>query len=258
MKVPDWLKQFGHFVLKILFPAHHRKITTIVVSVGAALAIDGWLLGGVLQYLVRLVMAHFTGTPLPQWDDVSGSDTRWQGVIILAMGLIYSAVVLWIETVVAQNAQAGRAQNILKRDRTLYLKFKEQFGTDSPLESFVCHHPFGISWPSENWMALHRFVEKWRAPERKYVDKDLAADFTQLLDDMAELVEHLAREASPLMARTEFDCIFDPSLHCEFDTPKHIDLAIKKANDLALKIKEERRAFILHAEGRFAAIADRE
>lgn len=171
MKFPKWMGETLDFALKVWFPSHHRKITRTVVAVGATLLVDGYLLDGLLQWLVRFAVAQFAGMPTPEWTDVSGDAARWPGVVVIGLGLFFSISVLLIETYAskvgreeaarASAAALKREQNISHRDFNIYKKFLDDFASEGRLEQFVCHHNFGSSWPYDCSTELHRFIGKW-------------------------------------------------------------------------------------------------
>lgn len=264
MKLPNWLGKTLDFLLKVWFPSHHRKITRTVVAVGAALLLDGYLLDGLLQWLVRFAVAQFAGMPTPEWSDVSGDAARWPGVVVIGLGLLFSVVVLLIETYASkvEREEAARAsavasereQNALQRDYNIYIDFLDDFASDGRLEQFVCHHNFGSSWPYGYSTELRGFIDKWSAAETRYIDAELLENFSILLRNMSALSKHLVATAGPLEVNSERLCIFEPSRHNEMDLPKYVDDAIREANRLGGEIWKNREAFVLTAEERFSVL----
>lgn len=264
MKLPDWVLVTANFLRKVWFPSHHRKITRTVIAVGAALLLDGYFLDGLLQWVARSAIANVTGMQPPEWSDATSDTSMWAGVIVIGLGLLFSILVLAIETYEAkskredlkrameQSLEAER--NVLGRDFDLYEKFKEQFGTGSQLEYFTCNHNFGSSWRSETSGGLHNFVDTWVAPEMKFIDPELSDCFEVLLSGMSDLSGHLATHAGPLEVNANFHCIFEPSRHNEMDLPAHVDKAITEANRMGVSVRKQREAFIMTAERRFAVL----
>lgn len=264
MKIPKWMGKTLDFLLKVWFPSHHRKITRTVVAVGAALLLDGYLLDGLLQWLVRFAVAEFSGMPTPEWSEVSGDAARWPGVVVIGLGLLFSVIVLLIETyssnverreaALARAEASEREKNSLQRDYIIYKKFLDDFASGRRLDEFVCHHNFGSSWSFDCSTELHNFICKWSTPEMCFLDAEISNNFLILLKNMSALAEHLVTEAGPLEVNSERLCIFEPSRHHEMDLPKHIEDAIQEANRLGCEVRKDREAFILMAEKHFSVL----
>lgn len=264
MKAPIQLEDLWQLLLRLLFPQHHRKVTTTVVGIGALLLLDGYLLQGLIAWLAQIMLAKLTGATPPTFADASADGSVMAGVALIGMALIYSVLVLIVETSEAKNLRedaarasaeiAVAAQNVLRRDKRLYEDFLSDFRTGGALQDFVCEHNFGGSWHSNRSNLLDDFVVKWRAPERAYQHPEIADVFIKLLDSMRQLDDHLAGRSGPLRANASLSGILDPSIHHDFDMPDHVDRAINEANALGTVVRDHRRKFIQVAEKHFATL----
>lgn len=264
MKAPIQIADLWQLLLRLLFPHHHRKVTTTVVGIGALLLLDGYLLQGLIAWLAQIMLAKFTGATPPTFADASADGSIVAGVALIGMALIYSVLVLIIETSEARSLREDTArasaevafagQNVLRRDKRLYEDFLTDFRTGGALEYFVCEHNFGGSWHSNRSNLLDDFVIKWRAPERAYQSPEIGDAFIKLLDSMRQLNNHLNAHSGPLRANASLSGILDPSIHHDFDMPNHIDRAISEANALGTVVRDQRREFIQMAEKHFATL----
>lgn len=265
MKVPEWVKNFGKFLVRILFPTHHRKVTNTVIAVGAALVLDSYLLDGLIAWAVQLLVASFTNTEPPAWGEADSNVGICAGVILIGMSLLYSfavhAVELAAEKSVRAEAELTRAaemsqkQAVLHRDFKIYHEVLKEFGTDTRLAYFLSQHNFGESYPGDLNSELDQFVDKWSAPERQFQSAEIATPFTSMRETMLELAVHLAAKGGYLKANHDLYGILDPSIHHDFDVPKHISEAIDRANELSVLSDNQRQAFIEVAERHFAVLS---
>lgn len=251
-----WFWALWEFARPILFPEHHRKITRTTQWVGITLLLGTPFLQWLIQILIAAGISSALGLPLSALAEYIEGGQPWGFGLIIA-SLIYSAVILWIQSAdlrASQTKAAQDSQNVLHRDFQLYQRFLERFKTGGPLENFICHHNFGGSWRRELDGLFHEFMWEWSAPEIAFQEPDIAASFSVLLTSMKDLEAHLTEHSSPLRANGDLSCIFDPTLHDEFDGPRYIDEAITEANRLGVLVRDQRVAFIRLANGKFAAL----
>ncbi len=216
MKAPIQITGPWQLLLRLLFPQHHRKVTTTVVGIGALLLLDGYLLQGLIAWLAQIMLAKFTGATPPTFADASADGSILAGVALIGMALIYSVLVLIIETFEARSLRDDAArksaevaiagQNVLRRDRRLYEDFLTDFRTGGSLEDFVCEHNFGGSWHSNRSNLLDDFVIKWRAPERAYQSPEIGDAFIVLVPHTARSRTSSSRRAWPKAG----ECPLDP------------------------------------------------
>lgn len=258
MEFRKWLKELWDLVLKVWFPSHHRKITKTVVGVGAAILLDEYFLNGLLQWVVRCVVAYLAGMPTPEWNDVSGDAANWIGVVVIGLGLLFSVTVLLIETYnlkIDRDRTSEKEKSTLQRDYDIYKQFLKDFASNSTLEQFTCHHNFQDSWHRQHANELSAFIEKWSAAEMRYVDAKLLDDFRKLLEDMKALDSKLGMAAGPLISNPDWRCIYDPSQHHGINHPKPVEDAIKAANHLGDVIRDSHEKFILASEKHFSYLS---
>jgi hypothetical protein len=264
LKFPEWVKNFGKFLVRIFFPAHHRKVTNTVIAVGAALVLDSYLLNGLIAWALQLLMASFTNTEPPAWSETDSNLGIWAGVILIGMSLLYSFAVHAVEMTAeksiraeaesTRSAEMSQRQAVLRRDFRIYRDVLKVFGTGTRLAYFLSQHNFGGSYPSNLNSEMGQFVDKWSAPERQFQTSEIATPFTSMRETMLELADHLAAQGGYLRANHNLYCIFDPSIHHDFDVPKHVSEAIDRANELSALADKQRQAFIEVAERHFAVL----
>lgn len=264
MKVPEWIKHFGKFLVRVVFPAHHRKVTNTVIAVGAALVLDSYLLNGLISWALQLLVASFTATETPAWGETDGSQAIWAGVILIGMSLLYSFAVYAVELAaekserddaeMARAADMSQTQAVLRRDHKIYQEVLDEVGTDTRLAYFLSEHNFGVSYPRDLNSELDQFVDKWSAPEKQFQYSEIDTSFRPMWETLSELAYHLGMKGGFLAANQDLYGILDPSIHNDFDMPDHISEAIDRANELSALADKQRHTFIDVAERNFATL----
>jgi len=266
LKVPDWVKNIGKFLVRLLFPAHHRKVTNTVIAIGAALILDSYLLNGLIAWLVQLLVASYTNTEPPIWGEADSNAGIWGGVILIGLSLLYSFAVYAVE-LAAKNSEredanltraaaVSQKQNVLRRDLTIYREILNEFGSETRLSNFISDHNFGGSYQSSLNSDLDQFVHKWSAPEKQFQCSEIDTSFRKMREIMEKLASHLTTTGGHLNANPNRYGILDPALHNDYDIPEHISNAIARANELSALANNRRQEFIEVCERHFATLPE--
>lgn len=246
------------FMRPIIFPEYHKKITRTTLWLGVGLLVGTPFLQWIVQTMIIVGAASAFDLPLDILLKHLEGGQQW-GVLLVAFSLIYSATILWIQTT-SINADRSRSfqvsQNVLRKDCARYQDFLKRFATGGNLEYFICHHNFGSSWRKNINDSLLDFVREWSAPEKSFQDKEIFKCFNDLLTNMQRLDALLAIHSSPLRANADLYGIIDPSIHNDWDLPETIDEIVSEANQIGIEIRDQRKAFILLAEQKFAGLPD--
>lgn len=264
MKVPEWAKNLGKFLIRILFPTHHRKVTNTIIAVGTALVVESYLLNGLIAWALQLLVASFTNTEPPTWGEAYGNIGIWAGVTLIGMSLLYSFAIYAVELAAeksvradvekARDAEVSQLQAVLRRDFKIYQEALKELGTDTRLAHFLSQQNFAVPYHRDLNSELGRFVEKWSAPERQFQCSEIATSFRSMRETMLELDRHLSAKGGYLEANHDLYCILDPVLHNDYDIPDHISEAINKANELSASASNQRQTLIEVSERHFATL----
>lgn len=229
---------------KWLFPDFTNKLTWFVAGVGGAILVTPIAIEQIFyNWLVQTINLN-SGVPinLAELEDASADYWLGFGLIFLALAHnIGNRYFIYKDS----RAKVNESAKIEDVDRRLFLRFLEEFPSDSRSVALFKEHDFGASYHDNNIQELDNFVNFWNTAEREFLDQELEVKRKALWDKCHEFAYALAQGSYYLNFGPMLSCIPD-AYRGDWDWPDHVNEKIERLNAMGTECFELHRDLILY------------
>lgn len=249
---------------KIVFPDFSNRISWVLLSSGV-LIIAGtstFTLVFVNWMIENFNLNNGIGFTLSEYKN-AGPGYGW-GMLCIVLALIhnisYRTLLVWQEKIKNEkdtiDKQGGNAlkmesdrreytdnQSKIDVDKSLFEKFRTEFGSDSNSILLLKNHNFGSSYYYSDTDEIENFVEKWDKSDNKFLDVELESKKSELWIACKEFWWLLATNSHSGRDGTR-KCVI-PEIYRDRELPNDIMMKYLDINNKATSIYDLHQEFVL-------------
>lgn len=239
-EIKEFIVKYGK---KWFFPDFTNKLTWFVAGIGGTILITPVAFEQlVYNWLVQTINLN-SGVPITLAELEEGCADYWLGFGLIFLALAHNIANRYFiyKDSLTKTDEAAAIEEV---DKQLFLKFLEEFSSDSRSVSLMKDHDFGVSYHNINTQELDNFVATWNTAERQFLNHELEEKRKALWDKSNEFFYELAQGSWYLNGGPMLSCIPD-AYRGAWELPDHVDEKINRLNAMGRECFELHRDLVL-------------